>query len=88
MPRITENERKVFHDFLDTAIDKMNSPKNCEKAHWHCMSKKELVDLLIVEVFELNHAVNWLGNKRILEECKDVHNFTAMIADNAISGRP
>jgi hypothetical protein len=87
MTRVTQLERDVFHAFLDIAIDKMNEPKNCEKSHWHCMAKKELVDLLLIESLELRHAVYWLDDKKVLNECKDVINFASMIADNAISGR-
>jgi len=87
MARVTENDRALFHTILDNAIDKMESPKNIEKAHWRCMKNRELVEMLIVEAFELRHAVYFLTDKDIENECKDVLNFGSMIADNARAGR-
>jgi hypothetical protein len=87
MGRVSAGDRALFHEILDGAIDKMNEPKNEKKAHWHCMFNRELVELLIIEAFELRHAVYFGADKEIENECKDVINFGCMIADNAKAGR-
>jgi hypothetical protein len=87
MPRVTNEERKRFHDFVDEAIDKINLPKNEKKAHWGCLENRELVDLLTTETFELRHAVFYPHHGDIKDECKDVINFALMISDNAVKGK-
>ena len=87
MPRVTEEERKRFHEFVDLSIDKMNLPKNEKKAHWACLGNGELADLLVTEVFELRHAVFYPFHGDVKDECKDVINFALMIFDNSTKGK-
>ena len=34
MARITDEERKRFHQIVDDSLDKLNHPKNIDKVHW------------------------------------------------------
>ena len=52
------------------------------KEHWCNLSALEARDALEEEVAELNEAVVNGDPRLIREECADVANFAAMIADN------
>lgn len=83
MDRITEAERKRFHEILDNAIDKMNSPKNSRKIHWKHYSISYLRKRGREEKHELKEALEQnLINEEILSECYDNINFGLIIADN------
>ena len=86
-PRIDADERIRFHMILDAAIDKMNAPKNAKKPKWYALQNTELVELLLVEAFELRHAVLYPHHGNVSGECKDVINYALMIADNAARGK-
>lgn len=85
--RVTQAERERFHQIVERAIDKMNSPKNVKKPHWNCTENRELIDLEEIEVKELHHAVNYPHHSNVVNECYDVINYALMIADNAIKGK-
>ena len=85
MPRITEIERKKFHSILDSAIDKMNRPKNANKEHWSMIPVYKLFKLLDIEVKELDLEVAFGCTHNTLEECYDVINIAMMIAYNTES---
>ena len=82
MSRITAEERKRFHNYLDEAIDKLNSPKNIKKEHWSNLSTHTLFDLFKNENYELDDAIDFESNENIIDECYDNINFPLFIIDN------
>ena len=81
--RITEAERKRFHDYLDLSIDKMNNSKNSQKDHWETHSIGYLQKHINVENAELDMAVNCnLKHADIESECYDLINLSLMLIDN------
>lgn len=83
MARITDEERARFHKYLDCSIDKMNSPKNCQKPHWSTQFVEDLFDHLEKEVRELGFEVKMYSNdEKIIDESDDVINIAMMIIDN------
>ena len=88
MSRITEEERKKFHDILDTCLDKLETPKNAMKPHWSKETVQHHRDEIMVESHELNSAVNKTGLnnedkiKSIKSECKDLVNRSMFIIWN------
>lgn len=82
MARITDEERARFHKYLDAAIDKLNSPKNCQKPHWSTQSTKSLLVHFNEETKELNEAIDYEDPYEIIDESNDVINIALMIIDN------
>ena len=82
MPRITEEERKRFHQYLDECIDKMNRPKNAKKQHWSGQRITTLHAMTVVEIAELQVALLEASPVGLAEECMDIVNMTMMIMDN------
>lgn len=82
--RITKEERKCFHDFLDDSIDKLNSPKNRKKPGWDGLTLFELAQMILIEqgelVLELNRSM--INVKALESECYDIINCTLFFLDN------
>ena len=94
MARITDEERKRFHEYVDSALDKLDSPKNIKKNHWKHLSIKYLAKRLYQEYLELWDAIKiWFSSdpeapkhdelkKDVESECYDNINFLLFIIDN------
>ena len=82
MPRITDKERSRMHNYLDSCIDKMNSPKNSKKCHWSKEKIESLAKRVLIEAHELELAVMEEDRESVYDECKDVINLAMMIIDN------
>ena len=79
-PRAYETDHKLVNDFASDMFEKLR--KNAHKAHWNTVDQSWLLGRLKVEVEELSNAINHTPSE-IIQECADVANFAAMIADNA-----
>ena len=64
------------------AVMKRRLQANRHKSHWSYDSQLDLLKKLRAEVEELDEAIK-LGSVTIIDECADVANFAAMIADKA-----
>lgn len=82
MARVTDKERKEFHELLDFAIRKLDQPKNVKKKHWSELAIPCLQKMLSVENAELDLAVNHGNIYDILSECDDLINFAMFIKHN------
>ena len=84
MSRITEAERKRFHNYLDESIDKLNSPKNVNKEHWSGHGIEYLCQRQHDEYIELEKSIylDPVTQKNIESECYDNMNFPLFIIDN------
>ena len=83
MDRITDSERERFHNYLDEAIDKLNSPKNANKMHWSTQTVQHLQKQINIENAELECAVDMCYLVRDIEsESFDLINLNLMIIDN------
>ena len=82
MNRVNTEERKEFHELLDMCLDKLENPKNNMKPHWESMSIKEIRDLIMIECYELNHAMNIKSISGIKSEARDIINYSMFILYN------
>lgn len=86
MKRITDSERKRFHDFLDMAIMKLENHKNVNKEHWFNIPRESLQKMINVENAELELAVQegfYLGQ---VDECFDLISYSMFFLDNLMEG--
>lgn len=79
MARITDKERKEFHELLDFSIRKLDSPKNANKNHWSELSFNELQKMGMIEAHELELAVLQRDPKAMIDECDDIINFALFL---------
>lgn len=82
MARVTEKEKEEFHTLLDISIIKLDSDKNKDKPHWIDLDLHELKDMLLIEVQELNYAVNHGVGKDINTELDDIINIAMFAKHN------
>ena len=87
MSRVSIDERFMFHNYLDKAIDKLDNPKNRNKTKWNELSTNYLFKGLKVEVAELEMALCDIDENNIIDECLDILNYTLFIIDNELRGK-
>jgi len=77
----------LCHWFKNQMYQKMR--KNKHKAHWDTVSQQWLFNRLLQEVDELEYNIltQDATSAEIIQECADVANFAAMIANNAYRRR-
>lgn len=68
--------------FFRVVDEKLNLPKNVQKAHWNSMSDVALLERIGQELLELTEACMLLDYENAINECADVAAFAMMLADN------
>lgn len=83
-PRSYEVDHTLVNDMANHMFEKIRKTK--QKAHWSTVTQTWLLKRLKEEFAELEDALI-LGSDNLIEECADVANFAAMIADNHKKGK-
>lgn len=76
-------DRRVIDDLGRRQLRKMRA--NAGKAHWSTVSRAWLFTRLLEEVAELAGAIESGDQEEIADECADVANMAAMLADGRLS---
>lgn len=80
--RVKPEERVIFHNILDTCIEKLESPKNRDKVHWETLPDDILFLMLETEIKELALAIKQNKREDKLSEIKDIVNLSMFLAMN------
>ena len=84
-PRQERVDADCVYDLSTRMMKKLR--QNCHKAHWDTVTNYWLLARLNDEVRELQDAMMNDAPELIADECADVANFAAMIADNITKGK-
>lgn len=86
MARISDDEKREFHQLLDNSLEKLDTGKNSKKVHWNKLSLQQLNKMLMIEAHELDLEVINKDLMGVLSECDDIINFAMFIKHNILSG--
>jgi len=84
-PRDETTDSHCVFDLSQRMMQKLR--KNSHKAHWSTVTNGWLFARLREEVDELRSALHNETPDDIANECADIANFAAMIADNVQNGK-
>jgi len=82
MARVTDKEKEEFHTLLKLSLSKLESPKNKDKEHWSELDLYKLRDMLLIEMQELNYAVNHGDGLDANSEIDDIINIACFFKHN------
>lgn len=84
-PRLERVDGALAYDLSTRMMKKLR--QNSHKAHWNTVTNYWLLARMMDEIRELQDAMATDSPEMIADECADVANFAAMIADNILKGK-